>query len=84
MATLTRVRRVNAGRAAVAKGRANAITKWKPRRCMVISMSLILAGLVIPLLMAVHLLPITFLLGFVTLILLGTGAIQAIIRCGEI
>jgi hypothetical protein len=84
MATLTRVRRANGRRSVLIEPRGRTITKWMPRRCMLISTGLVLAGLAIPLLMAIHLLPITLLLGFVTLILLGTGGILAVIRCGDV
>jgi hypothetical protein len=84
MATLTRVRRANGRRIVVVERRRRTIMKWMPRRCMLISIGLILAGLAVPLLMAIHLLPITLLLGFVTLVLLGTGGILSVIRCGDI
>jgi hypothetical protein len=38
----------------------------------------------IPALMALHLLPITFLLGFVGFSLVAIGSVMALIFCGEI
>jgi hypothetical protein len=58
--------------------------KHLPRRCMVVSVGLILAGMSIPALMALHLLPITFLLGFVGFTLVASGSVMALIFCGEI
>jgi hypothetical protein len=51
---------------------------------MVISVGLILAGLSIPVLMVIHLLPATFFLGFVGFALAATGGVMALIFCGEI
>ena len=84
MATLTRVRRSKTSRADLARMRHRIIKSWMPRRCTVMSCSLILAGLAIPLLMAVKVVPITLPLGFTTLVLLGVGCSLLLIRCGEI
>ena len=55
-----------------------------PRRCMVVSVGLTLAGSSIPVLMAFHLIPVTLLLGFVGFALAATGGIMALTFCGEI
>ena len=56
----------------------------KPRRCMLVSMGSILAGLGFPLLMVLELLPVTLLLGFVGLALTATGSLLVLVNCGEI
>ena len=55
-----------------------------PRRCTILIIGLVCAGLAIPLLMAARLLPITLLLGFLTLALLAAGGGLLLARCGEI
>jgi hypothetical protein len=55
-----------------------------PRSCMVVSLGLILAGLSIPVLMAVQLLPISLLLVFVGFGLVAVGGVMTLIFCGEI
>lgn len=55
-----------------------------PRPCMVRSLTLVLVGLAIPVLMAVGWLPATLLLCFVGLCLAATGAVMLLINCGEI
>jgi len=60
------------------------VLKHKPRRCMVFSVGMILAGLGIPFLMAIGLLPITLVLGFIGLVLTATGGLMALIFYGEI
>jgi hypothetical protein len=55
-----------------------------PRRCMVISVGLLLAGLGMPILMIVHLLQPSFLLGLAGLALAASGGVLALIFCGEI
>jgi len=66
------------------KKRDDFIEKHMPRNCMVVSTALILVGLGIPLLMAVQLLPITWLLAFVGFAIAATGGVMALIFCGEI
>jgi hypothetical protein len=56
----------------------------KPRRCMVVSSGLVLAGLSIPLLMAVGVFPLSFVLGFLGFGLAGTGGVLLLIFCGEL
>jgi hypothetical protein len=66
------------------KKRDDFIEKIIPRRCMVVSVGLIFAGMSIPLLMEVGLLQVSFLLGFVGFALVATGGILALIYYGEI
>lgn len=60
------------------------IGKLIPRRCMVVSVGLILGGLSIPALMMLNFLPITPLLCIVSFALVATGGIMTLILCGEI
>jgi hypothetical protein len=69
---------------AVEQKSAELVTGNKPRRCMVVSTGLLLAGLGIPLLMAVGVLPISLLLGLIGFILAGAGGVSLLIFCGEI
>jgi hypothetical protein len=55
-----------------------------PRLCMVISAGILFAGLSIPVLMAVELLPLTLGLGFVSCALIGTGGGLGLILNGEL
>lgn len=57
---------------------------WRPRRCMVVSVSMILLGLGVPLLMALGLIPVSFPLCFLGFGLAATGGVLALIFCGEI
>ena len=63
---------------------ATLVPKHRPRRCMVFSVGMMLAGLGVPFLMAIGLLPITLLLGFIGLALTATGGLMALIFYGEI
>jgi hypothetical protein len=65
------------------KQRVERVELPKPRRCMVVSVGMILAGLSIPLLMAIELLPVTLFLGFVGFALAAAGGLLALIFCGE-
>jgi hypothetical protein len=69
---------------AVEQKSARLVTGHKPRRCMLVSSGLLVAGLSIPLFMAVGVLPISLLLGFVGFILTGAGGLMLLIFCGEI
>ena len=84
MATLTNSYKPNLYRITFAKKRDELIEKLIPRRCMVVSVSLILAGLGIPALMTLGLLPVNLLLGFVAFALAASGSVLALIFCGEI
>jgi hypothetical protein len=55
-----------------------------PRRCMVVSVGMILAGLGIPALMVFKLLPVSLLLGFAGFALVAVGGVLALVYCGEI
>ena len=55
-----------------------------PRRCMVVSVGLIFAGMSIPMLMLVLALPLSLLLGFLGFALAATGGVLSLIFCGEI
>ena len=84
MATLTQAYKPALARIASIKKRDEFIEKLIPRRCMVVSVGLIFAGMSIPLLMVVQLLPISLFLGFVGFALVATGGVMALIFCGEI
>jgi len=60
------------------------IAKHIPRRCMLVSVGLILAGLSIPALLILNFFPITQLLSIVSFALAATGGIMTLILCGEI
>ncbi len=55
-----------------------------PRRCMVISVGLILAGMGVVGLMLLELLPLTLFTAFVGFALAAVGGVCALIFCGEI
>ncbi len=84
MAVRSRVPLTTACRVAVINLFDRTLGRRMPRRCTVVSTGLVLAGLSIPLLMAAQLLPITLLLGFVTLILLAIGGGLLLTRCGDV
>jgi hypothetical protein len=84
MATLTENYEPGTARIAMIRQRDKSNEKRPPRRCMVVSVGLILAALSIPALMAIHLLPITFLLGFLGFALAASGGVMALVFCGEI
>jgi hypothetical protein len=84
MATLTHSYKPNTVRITFVKKRDEVIENLVPRPCVVVSVGLILAGLGIPLLMAVQLLPVSFLLAFVGFALAVTGGVLVMVFCGEI
>jgi hypothetical protein len=84
MATLTKTYQPKEQRVALTWKWDEFIEKLIPRRCMLVSAGLILAGLSIPALMLFHVLPATFFLGFVGFALAATGGVMALILCGEI
>ena len=55
-----------------------------PRRCMLVSVGLVLAGLGIPLLMVLQLLPASLLLGLVGFGMTVIGGVLALVFCGEL
>ena len=66
------------------KNRDEFIEKIIPRRCMVVPVGLILAGMSLPMLMIVKFLQVSLLLGFVTIALVAVGGVMALFYCGEI
>ncbi len=60
------------------------VDRLKPRRCMVVSVGLIIIGLSIPAMVTIELYPYTLLLGFLSFILIGAGVILTLFYCGEI
>lgn len=84
MATLTQNFKPNATRIVFAKKRDALIERFMPRRCMVISVGMILAGMGIPLLMAFELLPVSMFLGFMCIALIAVGGILSLFYCGEL
>lgn len=84
MATLTKTYQPKTLPVALSWKRDKFIEKLIPRRCMLVSVGLILAGLSIPALMLIHLLPATFFLCFVGFALAAAGGVLALIFCGEV
>lgn len=84
MATLTRSYTPSLARIVFVKTRAKLIEIHKPRRCMVISVGMLLVGLSIPLLMKFELLPPTLSLSFVGFAMTATGSVLALILYGEL
>jgi hypothetical protein len=84
MATLTQIHKPNLVRIAFIHKCDEFIEGLIPRRCMLVSTGMILAGLGIPLLMLLQLLPVTFLFGFAGFALAVTGSVLALVFCGEI
>jgi hypothetical protein len=84
MDALTEIYMLKTRRTAAIKERGSSAGKRMPRRCMVVSVGLILAGLSIPALMVLHLLPVTFWLAFVGIALAESGGVMALILCGEL
>lgn len=60
------------------------IEKLMPHRSMAIAVGVMFSGLCIPALMAIQVLPLTFLLGFGGFALTATGSVLALIFSGEI
>ena len=84
MATLTQAYLPKLARIAITRKRDEFIEKLIPRPCMVLSGGLVLAGLSIPMLMAIQLLQPGFFLGFLGFALVGSGGVLTLIFCGEI
>jgi hypothetical protein len=84
MATVSKIHNPKTMRIAMVGKNDELMEKHLPRRCMVVSVGQILAGMSIPALMVLHLLPVTFLLGFVGFALVASGSVMALIFCGEI
>jgi hypothetical protein len=84
MALLTHSLNLRRVRIIYIKSRNEWIGKLIPRRCMVAPTVSILSGLSIPVLMMLSFLPVTTPLILVSLTLVATGGIIALILCGEI
>jgi hypothetical protein len=84
MATLTHSYKPHTLRFAIVQKRDDLIEKMMPRRCMVVSVGMIFAGLGIPALMVFKLLPISLVLAFVGLALAAVGGVLALVFCGEL
>ena len=84
MAVLTHSYQINRARSTFVNHWNEVVDRLRPRRCMLVSAGLILAGLSIPLLMTVKLLPLTLALGLVGFALSVTGGVLALILCGEL
>jgi hypothetical protein len=83
MTTLTQTFKPRLARIAFTRSQDIFIEKLIPRRCMVISAVLILAGLGLPVIMAIQLIPLSLLLCFAGFALVAAGGIFALIFCGE-
>jgi hypothetical protein len=84
MAALTQLYRPTLAHIAFIKKRDAFIERFKPRRCMMVSVGLILAGMCLPMLMILGLLPATLFLAFVGFALTAAGGGLALFYCGEI
>lgn len=71
-------------RLAVAKKVDLIIEALLPRRCMVVSASLLLVGCGIPFLMMIGFLPVNLLLGLIGFGMTATGGVLILTLCGEI
>jgi len=84
MAAVTQNYKPNVMRIVFTKKRDALIERMMPRRCMVVSVGMILAGIGVPALMAFKLLPVSLLLGFVAFVLVAVGGVLALVYCGEL
>jgi hypothetical protein len=84
MATLTKMYKSQLAPLAVPRKTSISFRTSLPRRCMVISVGLILAGMGVVGLMVLELLPVTFLVAFSGFALTAAGGICTLIFCGEI
>jgi hypothetical protein len=84
MTTLTQTYIPNLARIAFNKKCDELIEKLIPRPCMIVSVGLIIAGLCIPMLMAIELLPFGLLTCFLGFALFMTGGVLTLVYCGEI
>ena len=71
-------------RLTIAKKTDSIIEALQPRRCMLVSASLLIAGLSAPILMAAGLLPINLMIGLLALGLTATGGVLSLTLSGEI
>lgn len=84
MAVLTHPVKLYTLRISFVKKLDQAIERLLPRPCMLVSASLVLAGLSIPILMASGFLPLSLGLCFLGLVLVGAGCVAGLILCGEL
>jgi hypothetical protein len=84
MTTLSQAYPAALARRAYIKKRDEFIEKLMPRRCMVVSVGLIFAGMSIPMLMLVQVLPLSLILGFLGFALVAAGGVLSFIFCGTI
>ncbi len=84
MAAVTQNYKPNVVRIVFTRKRDALIERLMPRRCMVVSVGMILAGIGVPALMAFKLLPVSLLLGFVAFVLVAVGGVLALVYCGEL
>jgi hypothetical protein len=84
MAALTHINKSKLARTTIANKRNKFVVKFHPRRVTLASLGLICAGLSIPMLMLLQLLPTSLFLGLVGFLLVLMGGISALIHCGEI
>lgn len=84
MAVLTHPIRLYPLRIGFVKKLDRAFEKFLPRPCMLVSASLVLAGMCIPMLMIIETLPLSLGLFFLAFILVITGSISALILHGEL
>ena len=62
----------------------NSILPWLSHNSAKLGMGVCLLGISIPLLMLLNLIPLTFGLAFIGLVLTSTGGMVSIIRCGDL
>jgi hypothetical protein len=84
MATLSKAGSSKARHHVVVNPASKESVRFLPRRRMVIAAALILAGLIIPLLMAIDWLPVNFPLGFLGWALAAFGGYRLLTQCGAI
>jgi hypothetical protein len=84
MATLTRTTLSIPALNANKRKRAGFIARHTPRPCMIVFIGSILAGLSIPVLMLLNIVPTTFAIGLIGFMLALAGGVLTLIFCGEI
>jgi hypothetical protein len=84
MATLTKTYKAQPAPLAVPRKASSSFRTPLPRRCMVVSVGLLLAGMGVVGLMVLQLLPVTFLTAFAGFTLTAAGGVCMLIFCGEI
>jgi hypothetical protein len=84
MAAVTQTYKPTVARIVFTKKHEAFLERLMPRRCMVISVGMILAGMGVPVLMVFKVLPVTLLLGFVGFALVAVGGVLTLVNCGEL